>query len=239
MDVDTLEGGSSVTAALSQHDAIIVGAPTWNTGADTERSGTGWDALYYSGDLESSSGVLQGKKVAVFGLGDQISYTENYADATGELYDVFTSLGCDMVPYAMTSQEGYEHEDSKSIRGDKFCGLLLDEVNQEDLTDERVEAWVEQLKAGGFLEGASSSTSSSSPAPQAAVVAEAPVMEAAIQESLAEASVVLEETIAKHSTATDFVPHFNPVTKRTMWTSPDGRESFVTTASPPTSALRP
>lgn len=29
--------------------------------------------------------VLAGKKVAVFGLGDQISYSENYADASGEV----------------------------------------------------------------------------------------------------------------------------------------------------------
>jgi flavodoxin len=28
---------------------------------------------------------LQGKNVAVFGLGDQISYAENYADASGEV----------------------------------------------------------------------------------------------------------------------------------------------------------
>ena len=28
---------------------------------------------------------LAGKKVAVFGLGDQISYSENFADATGEV----------------------------------------------------------------------------------------------------------------------------------------------------------
>ena len=28
---------------------------------------------------------LDGKNVAVFGLGDQISYAENYADASGEV----------------------------------------------------------------------------------------------------------------------------------------------------------
>ena len=31
--------------------------------------------------------VLENKPVAVFGLGDQISYSENYADASGELFD--------------------------------------------------------------------------------------------------------------------------------------------------------
>ena len=69
---------------------------------------------------------LSTKKVAVFGLGDQESYAENYADATGELHDVFEKLGCTMMGY--TSQEGYDHEASKAIRGDLFCGLLCDMV---------------------------------------------------------------------------------------------------------------
>ena len=61
-----------------------MGTPTWNTGADTERSGTGWDEIYYS-EMQDLSNVVAGKKVAVFGLGDSVSYSENYADATGEV----------------------------------------------------------------------------------------------------------------------------------------------------------
>merc|ERR1719276_360218 len=89
------------------------------------------------------------KKVAVFGLGDQISYSENYADASGELHDVFEANGCEMIGY--TSQDGYEHEESKAIRNDKFCGLLLDAVNQEEMTESRVKNWVAQLKEEGIL----------------------------------------------------------------------------------------
>merc|ERR1719486_597804 len=33
-------------------DGLIIGAPTWHTGADTERSGTAWDDFIY-GDLTS------------------------------------------------------------------------------------------------------------------------------------------------------------------------------------------
>ena len=62
----------------------------------------------------------------MFGLGDSVSYAENYADASGELHDVFQGLGCNMIGY--TSQEGYQHKSSKAIRGESFCGLLLDAV---------------------------------------------------------------------------------------------------------------
>ena len=75
----------------------------------------------------------------MFGLGDSVSYGENYADAAGELHDVFENLGCQILGY--TSQEGYLHEASKSIRGDKFCGLLCDQVNQEELSESRVKVF--------------------------------------------------------------------------------------------------
>jgi flavodoxin I len=210
-DIETLE---DVAAAFSAHDALIVGTPTWNTGADVERSGTGWDELYYD-KMPTMKEALNGKKVAVFGLGDQESYAENFADATGELFDVFEGLGCKML--GAWSQEGYEHEDSKSIRGDKFCGLLLDMVNQEELTEERAKKWVEQLKGEGILEGASAGAA----APAAAPVAAAPVAAAPAPAP----AVVNSES---HSGG-GFTPHHNAKNGKTMWTSPDGRNSYVTT----------
>ena len=71
VDIDTLEEGQ-VAQAFTADDALVVGTPTWNTGADTERSGTGWDELYYT-KLPELKSALQGKRVAVFGLGDQVS----------------------------------------------------------------------------------------------------------------------------------------------------------------------
>ena len=50
---------------LSSYDSLIVGAPTWHTGADEGRSGTAWDEAY--GDIRSLD--LSGKKVAVQGVG--------------------------------------------------------------------------------------------------------------------------------------------------------------------------
>lgn len=55
-------------ATVAGFDGLIVGAPTWHTGADSERSGTAWDDFLY-GDLTSLD--LAGKKVAVFGVGDR------------------------------------------------------------------------------------------------------------------------------------------------------------------------
>ena len=60
---------SCVQANIADYDNIIAGAPTWNTGADEDRSGTSWDQVG-----GSELGDLSGKTVAVFGLGDSVSY---------------------------------------------------------------------------------------------------------------------------------------------------------------------
>lgn len=128
------------------YDSLIVGAPTWNTGADEQRSGTTWDEFLFQvlPDLN-----MEGKKVAVFGMGDQESYNDNYVDAAGELYDLFEAKGCKM--FGFTSTEGYVHSMSKADRDGQFVGLMLDNDNQYELSEERSKAWVEQLKAEGFF----------------------------------------------------------------------------------------
>lgn len=138
---DPLEIADADLSSLSGYDGLIVGAPTWNTGADTERSGTGWDNL-----LDDIRGLdLGGTPVAVFGLGDSVSYADNFADAMEEIHDVFKEAGGKMVGYWPT--EGYQHEESKALVDDAtFCGLPLDEDNEDDKTLERVKAWVGQLK---------------------------------------------------------------------------------------------
>ncbi len=125
---------------FTNHDGIICGIPTWNTGADTERSGTAWDEL-----LEEIGGLdLNGKKVAIFGLGDSSTYTDNYCDAMEELHSFFKKAGASMVGYVSTSD--YTFDESKSVVGSSFCGLPLDEDSESDMTDTRLLKWSEQLK---------------------------------------------------------------------------------------------
>ncbi len=121
-------------------EGIICGIPTWNTGADFDRSGTAWDEMLEDiGELN-----LFGKKVAIFGLGDSSTYTENFCDAIEELHSYFVKAGATMVGYV--SKDNYTFGESKSVIGDSFCGLPLDEDSESDLSDERLERWATQLK---------------------------------------------------------------------------------------------
>lgn len=142
----TPAGVAGVTAAdLESYDGIIVGAPTWNTGADDMRSGTDIDDWLYD---TLANADLKGKKVALYGCGDQAGYSGNFCDSVGELYDCFTARGAEVVGF--TSQDGYEHYESKAVKDDMFVGLLCDEQNQMDMSEERAAAWVEQIKKEGF-----------------------------------------------------------------------------------------
>ena len=119
--------------------------PTWNTGADEARSSTAWDDM-----LDDIRGLdLCGKPVAIYGLGDQVGYGDNFCDAIEEMHSTFEAAGAKMIGY--TDSGGYEDfSDSKSVKDGKFLGLPLDQDNEDDMTPDRVKAWVEQIKGEGM-----------------------------------------------------------------------------------------
>ncbi len=87
---------------------------------------------------------LKGKTIALFGLGDQKGYPENFLDGIGLLAEIFEAQGAKIVGF--TSTEGYAYESSRAERGDQFCGLGIDYESQGSKNKDRVNAWVEKLK---------------------------------------------------------------------------------------------
>jgi flavodoxin I len=81
-------------------------------------------------------------------MGDQAGYADNFCDAMDELASCFEKQGATIVGAWPTA--GYEHEDSKSVRGDNFVGCPFDEDNQPDESEERAKKWVEQIKGEGI-----------------------------------------------------------------------------------------
>jgi len=140
-----------------EYDAIMVGTPTYNTGACDHRSETNWDDWLYE---VLPTLAISGKRVAVFCTGDQKHYHENFCDAAGELYDKFEEAGCTMM--GSTSTDGYSYSWSKAERDGKFIGQMFDEKSQQHLSEGRAKAWVEQLKSEGFFGTESISTSDKS-----------------------------------------------------------------------------
>lgn len=125
---------------IEKYDHFILSAPTWFDGELPNY----WDE--FVPDLEEMD--LSKKTFAIFGLGDQKGYPENFCDAIGILAEILEECGAKIV--GETSTEGYSYESSRAQRGDKFIGLPLDQENQARLTKERVTKWVEKLKEEFF-----------------------------------------------------------------------------------------
>jgi flavodoxin I len=130
---------------LAGFDGLIVGAPTWHTGADEQRTGTAWDDVF--DEIKGLS--LSGKPVAVFGVGDSAGYGDNFCDAIEELHSTFEAAGAKMLGYVPDSNYEY-YSESKSVKDGKFLGLPLDQDNEDDQTPDRVKAWVDQIKGEGM-----------------------------------------------------------------------------------------
>lgn len=122
--------------AMSGFDCLVLGSSTWGLG-DLQDD---WADYLDKADLSG----LSGKKVALFGCGDQSSYSDTFCDAMAEIKDRLSSAGVTFV--GRVSAEGYEGC-GRSKEGDQFIGLALDDNNQSDLSAERIDSWVAQLKS--------------------------------------------------------------------------------------------
>ncbi|MCO6549022.1 MAG: flavodoxin domain-containing protein, partial [Gilliamella sp.] len=72
-------------------------------------------------------------------------YAEYFCDAMGTLRDIIEPKGAKIVGHWST--EGYSFEASKSLVDDThFVGLAIDEDRQPELTEERINNWVNQVK---------------------------------------------------------------------------------------------
>ena len=83
-----------------------------------------------------------GKKVAIFGLGDQDTYPESFVDGIGILYNKLKDKTQVVGHWPL---KGYGFNDSEAVQGNKFVGLAIDQENQPGQTEGRLSKWVEML----------------------------------------------------------------------------------------------
>jgi len=121
---------------IEQFTNIIFGASTWGYGDLQD------DFEEFMTEINSAN--LEGKRIAIFGFGDQETYPDTFVDAIGLIYEAIINKGCEIV--GKISTDGYEYDESMAEVDGQFVGLPLDEENQSDLTNDRISSWVEQLK---------------------------------------------------------------------------------------------
>lgn len=137
LDSSDVYGASELDGSkIASNENLIIGSSTWGCG---DLQDDWYDAIEV---LRGSD--LSGKTVAVFGCGDSCGFSTTYCDAMGALYDAAVGAGANVV--GSVSADGYSYDASAAVRNGKFVGLALDEDNESDKTDERISAWVEEIK---------------------------------------------------------------------------------------------
>lgn len=131
-DVGKLKGVEELLAS----DVLILGTSTWYDGELQDD----WES-YLS---EFKKADLSGKFVAFFGLGDQEGYGSDFVSGMRFIYDIVREKGAKTL--GTWEDVGYSYDNSASIIDGKFIGLALDEDNQDELSDGRIEQWCKQLK---------------------------------------------------------------------------------------------
>jgi len=111
---------------------LILGTSTWGAGELQDD--------WYDGLKVLQAADLKGKTIALFGCGDAESYGDTFVGGMGELYDAVKNSGARLV--GSVSTDGYSYDDSSAVVGGEFVGLPLDDVNEDDKTDGRIDAWI-------------------------------------------------------------------------------------------------
>lgn len=128
---------------LLQYDALILGTPSYGVG-DLPGLAVGCQEANWAEFVPCLDGLdLSGKRIALFGLGHQERYASRFASSLIQLYRVFLGYGAQLV--GSWSTEGYQFEHSDSIIDNRFVGLVLDQRGQPHLSDERINAWLQQV----------------------------------------------------------------------------------------------
>lgn len=121
---------------VAPYDLLVLGTSTWGDG---ELQDDWYDAVKV---LKSAD--LKGKEVALFGCGDSDSYGDTFCDGMGALYEELKDTGCTFIGNQVDPSD-YNYSASIAVVDGKFVGLALDEVNESDKTDERIDNWVKDL----------------------------------------------------------------------------------------------
>jgi len=133
---DSIDIAEYELAEMLDFDLVLLGSPTWNIGQLQKD----WQGVFDEFDELD----LSGKTVAVFGMGDQRGYPDTFVDAIFFVADKAMERGARLI--GRCSPAGYDFTGSWALVDGEFLGLPLDEINQPELTEQRLRDWLVQLR---------------------------------------------------------------------------------------------
>ena len=133
---DIYDVASAKADNLASYDVLLLGSSTWGLG-DLQDDWEDFISVLPTVDLSA-------KKVALFGCGDSASYSDTFCDAIGKIYEAIKGK---TKVIGFTSTDGYSYDSSEAVVDGMFVGLAIDEDNESNLTDKRIDSWIGKLKS--------------------------------------------------------------------------------------------
>jgi len=143
-DIDVVDLRQVKAKHFFYYDNIILGSSTvgadhWEDASDDNK----WYILFHEMDLDKVD--LVGKNIAIYGLGDQVNYPNNFVDGMDRIYSHIKNHNINLIG-EWPNDDSYTFNHSEALHNNKFRGLALDLDNDEDTMDEKIDKWLGLIK---------------------------------------------------------------------------------------------
>lgn len=134
-NVDVFDISEVDGSLVSEYKYLIFGISTWQSNEMPKD----WKIF-----LEACNDHnLNNKKIALYGLGDQVIFKNAFVNTLGHVYLDLKSKNADVIGYWPI--EGYRFTSSLALKDGQFVGLVLDEENQSEQTESRINQWLSAI----------------------------------------------------------------------------------------------
>lgn len=134
-EADVHDVTKSAPSEVGAYDVLLFGASTWGDGDlqdDMQDFLNGVGGIY-----------LGGKYVGVFGCGDE-TMSDTFCNGVGQMYGQLVKTGATMI--GQYNADGYDFSKSEAVSDGHAVGLVIDNVNHENLTPKKISEWTAEIK---------------------------------------------------------------------------------------------
>jgi len=131
-NADVMSAADLTESKVQEYDVLLLGSSTWGAGELQD------DWFEACDKLKTIN--LKGKTVALFSNGDCEGFADTFCGALAPLYDAVKNTGAKIV--GQVDADDYSFSSSDGVVNGMFLGLALDEGNEPEKTDSRIDAWL-------------------------------------------------------------------------------------------------
>lgn len=134
-DADIHDVAQTAPHTVADYDVLVLGSSTWGNGELQD------DWYSFVDGLQALD--LSDKTIALFGCGDQ-TMSDTFCNAIGILYQRLRGTGARFI--GDFPADVYSFDNSEALNGSTMRGLAIDQVNNPELTDDRLARWAQIIK---------------------------------------------------------------------------------------------